>query len=129
MTLCWPQCIPGWPVAAGFERWAGKRTGNYGQFRGLRQPSGTAGSGAVNAPDPAVAATRRTGLLRSTAVFSAMTFQSRISGLVRDQVYAAVFGAWPAMDAFVVAFRIPRSEEHTSELPSLMRTSYAVFCL
>src|SRR3546814_1298582 len=82
--------MPGWPGAAGFERWAGKRTGNYGQFRGLRQPSGTAGSGAVNAPDPAVAAPRRTGLLRSTAVFSAM-----------------------------------RSEEHTSELQSLTRISYA----
>src|SRR3546814_4161679 len=26
-------------------------------------------------------------------------------------------------------FRLPRSVEHTSELPSLMRTSYAVFCL
>src|SRR3546814_1624617 len=25
--------------------------------------------------------------------------------------------------------RLPRSEEHTSELQSLMRTSYAVFCL
>ncbi|TYT23930.1 murein biosynthesis integral membrane protein MurJ [Luteimonas viscosa] len=50
---------------------------------------------------------RRAGLLRSTAVFSAMTFISRISGLVRDQVYAAVFGANPAMDAFLVAFRIP----------------------
>src|SRR3546814_2120825 len=25
------------------------------------------------------------------------------------------------------AFALPRSEEHTSELPSLMRTSYAVF--
>src|SRR3546814_3164554 len=25
--------------------------------------------------------------------------------------------------------RVTRSEEHTSELPSLMRTSYAVFCL
>src|SRR3546814_9173614 len=25
--------------------------------------------------------------------------------------------------------RMPRSEEHTSELQSLMRTSYAVFCL
>src|SRR3546814_1970066 len=25
--------------------------------------------------------------------------------------------------------RYPRSEEHTSELPSLMRISYAVFCL
>ena len=47
------------------------------------------------------------GLLRSTAVFSSMTFLSRVSGLVRDQVYAAVFGAGPVMDAFVVAFRIP----------------------
>src|SRR3546814_3414619 len=28
-----------------------------------------------------------------------------------------------------VAFAQPRSEEHTSELQSLMRTSYAVFCL
>jgi putative peptidoglycan lipid II flippase len=61
----------------------------------------------LSAPDPAAAAPRRTGLLRSTAVFSAMTFLSRVSGLVRDQVYAAVFGASPAMDAFVVAFRIP----------------------
>lgn len=46
-------------------------------------------------------------LLKSTAVFSSMTFLSRISGLVRDQVYAHVFGASAAMDAFVVAFRIP----------------------
>lgn len=65
----------------------------------------------MNAPDPSAAvpppAPRKSGLLRSTAVFSAMTFLSRISGLVRDQVYAAVFGASPAMDAFVVAFRIP----------------------
>ncbi len=65
----------------------------------------------MNAPDPSAAvpspAPRTPGLLRSTAVFSAMTFLSRISGLIRDQVYAAVFGASPAMDAFVVAFRIP----------------------
>jgi len=49
----------------------------------------------------------RHGLLRSTSIFSAMTFISRVSGLVRDQVYAALFAASPAMDAFVVAFRIP----------------------
>ena len=75
----------------------------------------------MSAPDPAAAVPaqaaaspagqpkppRKAGLLRSTAVFSAMTFISRISGLVRDQVYAGVFGASPAMDAFVVAFRIP----------------------
>src|SRR3546814_8779148 len=29
----------------------------------------------------------------------------------------------------VALFRVPRSEEHTSELQSLMRISYAVFCL
>ncbi|MDQ2702581.1 MAG: murein biosynthesis integral membrane protein MurJ [Pseudomonadota bacterium] len=50
---------------------------------------------------------KKSGLLRSTAVFSSVTFLSRIAGLVRDQVYAGVFGASPAMDAFVVAFRIP----------------------
>ncbi|HVK51781.1 MAG TPA: murein biosynthesis integral membrane protein MurJ [Pseudoxanthomonas sp.] len=46
-------------------------------------------------------------LLRSTAIFSAMTFLSRLSGLVRDQVYAMVFGAGAAMDIFFIAFRIP----------------------
>src|SRR3546814_6418916 len=32
-------------------------------------------------------------------------------------------------DGFTGAPASPRSEEHTSELQSLMRTSYAVFCL
>src|SRR3546814_7980419 len=32
-------------------------------------------------------------------------------------------------DFFVIARQSARSEEHTSELQSLMRTSYAVFCL
>src|SRR3546814_6337942 len=32
-------------------------------------------------------------------------------------------------DAFSETYHIPRSEEHTSELQSLMRISYAVFCL
>jgi putative peptidoglycan lipid II flippase len=75
----------------------------------LGQQLAPAGGSPVSAPDPAAAVPvpRKVGLLRSTAVFSAMTFLSRVSGLVRDQVYAAVFGASPAMDAFVVAFRIP----------------------
>src|SRR3546814_7946148 len=58
-------------------------------------------------------------------------------------------GAWPLWQLRVLTFyaftgvgwvcyfwaftwlhrRTDRSEEHTSELPSLMRTSYAVFCL
>ena len=46
-------------------------------------------------------------LLRSTAIFSSATFLSRLTGLVRDQIYAIVFGANPAMDVFIAAFRIP----------------------
>src|SRR3546814_10374175 len=36
--------------------------------------------------------------------------------------------AWPAWRN-MTSSGTPRSEEHTSELQSLMRTSYAVFCL
>jgi putative peptidoglycan lipid II flippase len=46
-------------------------------------------------------------LFRSTAVVSAMTFLSRILGLVRDIVVARFFGAGMATDAFFVAFKIP----------------------
>lgn len=49
----------------------------------------------------------RGGLLRSTAVFSAMTFLSRIAGLARDQLQAYLFGTGVAVSAFVVAYRIP----------------------
>src|SRR3546814_1647044 len=35
----------------------------------------------------------------------------------------------PALPAPGAAFAAQRSEEHTSELQSLMRSSYAVFCL
>src|SRR3546814_10200501 len=34
-----------------------------------------------------------------------------------------------AIQRLAVALSLPRSEEHTSELQSLMRISYAVFCL
>lgn len=49
----------------------------------------------------------RSGLLRSTAVFSAMTLLSRIAGLARDMLQARLFGAGVAADAFVIAYRIP----------------------
>lgn len=46
-------------------------------------------------------------LLKSTAVVSAMTLISRISGLVRDVVMANLLGPGALADAFFVAFRIP----------------------
>lgn len=61
----------------------------------------------MSTPDPAAAAPKRTGLLRSTAVFSAMTLLSRIAGFVRDMLQATLFGTGGAMSAFIVAYRIP----------------------
>lgn len=48
-------------------------------------------------------------LAKSTAVTAAMTLVSRISGLIRDTVFARMIGAGAgvAADAFYVAFRIP----------------------
>ncbi len=46
-------------------------------------------------------------LLKSTLIFSAMTVISRITGLVREMVFAYYFGAGSGMDAFNVAYRIP----------------------
>src|SRR3546814_3583773 len=36
---------------------------------------------------------------------------------------------WESLDQMLARMDIVRSEEHTSELQSLMRISYAVFCL
>ncbi len=46
-------------------------------------------------------------LARSAGVAGAATLASRILGLARDQMLAALFGAGNEMDAFIVAFRIP----------------------
>src|SRR5204862_3113322 len=46
-------------------------------------------------------------LARSAGVAGAATLASRLLGLARDQVLAALFGAGNEMDAFIVAFRIP----------------------
>ncbi len=46
-------------------------------------------------------------LLKSTAIVSAMTLISRVSGLIRDVVMANILGPGALADAFFVAFRIP----------------------
>ncbi len=47
------------------------------------------------------------GLLKSTAVVSAMTLLSRILGLARDMVFTRIFGVGAGTDAFLIAFKIP----------------------
>jgi putative peptidoglycan lipid II flippase len=46
-------------------------------------------------------------IARAAGTVSLAVFASRILGLVREQVFAGLFGAGYAFDAFVVAFRIP----------------------
>src|SRR3546814_10091259 len=65
------------------------------------------------------------GMIRvvSAAVIAPMTKNSTIAATIVASVYAIALAA----GAFIRIGR--RSEEHTSELQSLMRISYAVFCL
>lgn len=49
----------------------------------------------------------RNALIKSTSIFSAMTFLSRILGFLRDMIVAHIFGATGMTDAFFVAFKIP----------------------
>src|SRR3546814_3319228 len=59
----------------------------------------------------------------------------RISSVAARVTGLAKAGGTPAAAqlagrlAVPVSIKLTRSEEHTSELPSLMRISYAVFCL
>jgi putative peptidoglycan lipid II flippase len=46
-------------------------------------------------------------LMRSTGVVGAAVLASRLLGLVREQLFAGLFGAGRELDAFVTAFRIP----------------------
>src|SRR3546814_14091557 len=51
-----------------------------------------------------------------------------LQGSIAQAAYATAKGGIAAL-TFVQAGELGRSEEHTSELQSLMRTSYAVLCL
>jgi len=49
----------------------------------------------------------RGGLGRSTAIFAAWTGVSRIAGLAREILAAAIFGTRGSINAFVIAFQVP----------------------
>lgn len=46
-------------------------------------------------------------LLKAAATISGLTLVSRVTGLIRETLVAATFGAGPMTDAFFVAFRLP----------------------
>lgn len=64
-------------------------------------------SGAVAAADDARSSPPPVRLARSASVVGIAILASRVLGLIREQVFAASFGAGRELDAFVTAFRIP----------------------
>src|SRR6266496_1275905 len=49
----------------------------------------------------------RASVAHNAGIISLAVMASRVLGLVRDQVFAALFGAGLQYDAFLTAFRIP----------------------
>src|SRR4051794_11657848 len=70
------------------------------------QVTGEVGVGDVDGAARAPTVNRR-GLARSTAIFAAATGLSRVVGLAREIIEAAVFGVQGPINAFTVAFQIP----------------------
>lgn len=61
----------------------------------------------MSPPEQSSSKKTHAGIVRSAGVVSAAVFLSRITGLVREVVFARFFGAGMVYDAFVAAYRIP----------------------
>lgn len=61
----------------------------------------------VTTPEDGAPRPPAAGLGRSTAVFAFWTAISRVAGLVREVVAAALFGTQGVINAFVIAFQVP----------------------
>src|SRR3546814_8184446 len=107
-------------------RYSDERKRIIDEFVYLRGPTGPI-TGRQAAPTVAVPCTTCLGL-QDRASFSSFSpkFGARYEFSRNQQIYATVQKGFKSGGFAVGAVR---SEEHTSELQSLMRISYAVFCL
>src|SRR3546814_8394482 len=100
---------------------AGRRAGEISGRAGAGRAVGSSGK-----RDPIVS----TGICRRATTALASTTAIRKPGRRGAHFRNAMMRTRePTPIARVASCRLPRSEEHTSELQSLMRISYAVFCL
>ena len=65
------------------------------------------GSGPAGSRPEVSEKTRSGGRGRSTAIFALWTGVSRVAGLLREVIAAAIFGTTGAINAFVIAFAVP----------------------
>src|SRR3546814_10445508 len=108
----------------------------------LTQPDRPSGRGLKMTPSPVKQAARAAGVavcqprsLRLDGRYpdDAMQARAALQQAAPDLMVVAAYGLilpqWTLSLPVPGCFNIHRSEEHTSELQSLMRISYAVFCL
>ena len=74
---------------------------------GMRRGSPSSRSRAALAPIAAATAAPNGSTRRAAGIIGLAVMCSRVLGLVREQICAALFGGGGAMDAFTAAFRIP----------------------
>src|SRR3546814_3840894 len=87
-------------------------------------------AGSIGAVDKAGAVTDTVGvLLNGSSAEADNTLAAGNAGLITGGFSATGFGGTVSLDNSGTIHNGLRSEEHTSELQSLMRISYAVFCL
>src|SRR3546814_7303416 len=78
--------------------------------------------------DPAHQRQRLEAALELVAIAEVPAIAAIADGILPGAVFDAALGFANVAALDHVALAAERSEEHTSELPSLMRISYAVFC-
>ncbi len=76
-------------------------------MKGINQKDESTESSLEKSPPAAAGNPQSKSIVRSAGIVSIAVMGSRILGLVREQVFATFFGAGYAMDAFIIAFRIP----------------------
>jgi putative peptidoglycan lipid II flippase len=86
--------LAGWATALAAWQW-------------IEQPVAACSPHEAAIPDAAHARPTGGGFVGHAIVVSALTFVSRITGLVRDAVLAAAFGLGPISDAFFIGFLVP----------------------
>lgn len=94
-----PSASPGNPPASGAEDPPSAGAPSAGI-----PPAGTAGYPPASASGPAKAEKLNT---KAAGIVGLAVLCSRLLGLAREQIFAALFGGGRLMDAFTIAFRIP----------------------
>src|SRR5258708_34368157 len=79
----------------------------HGGRAGWRSRQGCAETTGRRGAGPAAIMSEQPSVARSARTISIAVLGSRVLGLVREQVLAALFGANREFDAFITAFRIP----------------------